>query len=238
MPRATTAAMALAVSAFMIVGLSLAQAQILMPFEQGSSAHYVTDDGSPGFVLDQTGSRAHLQFDGSNEVVVLDRNASRVGGASLLRDDGVPVIEIDPIGLMTVVTETGSTYATEDRTVEPLRLAARSVEAAAETAASVETRLSKTFGRAVSIEVDWASFDGDMARAAGEHQVYVAAEALQKLLDAGDTGAAAITTIKIIASDRINATPSGETLTLQIVPALGYGAGFSSALLADLLASS
>lgn len=217
-----------------------ATAQFSLSIGGEAPSYYASDDGSFGFVLDRSDSRAKVKFDGSEEVIVLDPTPNQFGGLSFTRDDGTAVVSIDSLGLVSVIGPDGNLAgAIATRTTDPLTLEDRTQAQVTATLGEISENLSKTLGAPISITADYASLGSSgAALAAAEHQGYVVAEAIGALALRGEPVGGTLKTVTISGGDRIGAKPAGDTLSVTISPALGHGAGFSSATLASLLEGS
>ena len=67
-------------------------------------AHYDSEYGRVGFILDRSGELAKLKFDGSEESLVLRWQPAASGDRLLVRDDGEVVIRVSGLGGMTLYT--------------------------------------------------------------------------------------------------------------------------------------
>jgi hypothetical protein len=93
----------------------------------GRLGHFSSSDGMSGFVLDRSGARPLIRFDGASETIELTETAASLGDIALRRPDGYVLLRIDPQGTMTLYDERhgdSGVTARRDQDAAPLAAAA------------------------------------------------------------------------------------------------------------------
>lgn len=132
------------------------------------AARYVTPDGATGFVLDRSRGDVRLQFDGTDEVLLL-RDGPAPGGARLLRfDTGDVALRQTPWGSLTLFTPEarGGVPVDAEGSAAPLDEAAPSIPAVEAAAAELGAFAGKRIGQPVEVTIDRAALiDSESGRA-------------------------------------------------------------------------
>ena len=192
-------------------------------------ARYVSDEG-PSFVLQQSGGRALLRFDGSDEVWAL-RPADGPRGELIWRNDvGRPMLNASRLGGMTVFTplRPGGAPAALLNGAEPLRPPQITPEQLLERFVAASVRASRAAGHLVR-------FDGPADIRAGEEPVLaeaanLASSAIVRLASAARPSRvlARIRQVRVARGRGAAATVVTDTVVVTVDPAQGVAGRPSS----------
>ncbi len=118
-------------------------------------AHFVTEDGD-GFILDRTGPKPLLRFDGSFEVWALQASPAPRGDTIYKNDLGEPMLRATRLGGLTVFTDQrpGGSAAALLGVAPPLRLAIMGPAALLERLELAHLRTSRAIGRLIPFEAE------------------------------------------------------------------------------------
>jgi hypothetical protein len=129
---------------------------------------YATLDGSRRFVLDRSGKDPKLQFEGSDEVIVLKEEPASLGERLLKLDTGEVLLKITNWGGLTLYTPENQQGVPVDRqgAAQPISLGDRPLDDLQREAQSLEASLSAALGASVPVIIDWGAMpDSPDARA-------------------------------------------------------------------------
>jgi hypothetical protein len=132
-------------------------------------ATYATLDGSRRFILDRSGSETKVQFEGSDEVIVLKEEPASLGERLLKLNTGEVLLKITNWGGLTLYTPENQQGVPVDRqgAAQPISLGDRPTGDLQREAQSLEDSLNATLGASVPVIIDWTSVpDTPDARAA------------------------------------------------------------------------
>ncbi|MGE3143726.1 MAG: DUF4908 domain-containing protein [Hyphomonadaceae bacterium] len=204
---------------------------LLADFHNGEAAkQYATPDGALRFVLDRSGGRiALLRLEGDPEVHVL-RPVAGAGGDELYRtENGRIVLRLTPHGGITIYTRNNQAgaAAAEEREVAPLAPQAAPPSIYQARLRDVQADATRRLGRPVAFEAPptaGAAASGLMLDAAER-----AAEAIVRAQ--GDL----IRRVVFVVGPEPIAMVRGDTLIVQVVPAMGYAGRPSSMVITGVV---
>jgi hypothetical protein len=196
-------------------------------------AVYATLDGRR-FVLDRTGKDPKVQFEGSDEVIVLREEPASLGERLLKLSTGEVLLKITNWGGLTLYTPENQQGEPVDRQGEaqPISLGARPLEDLQREAQSLEASLSAALGVSVPVIVDWGTVpNDDNARATLFEAILHARSALGDFA-ADDYGRAALSTnlraVQFMFSSVPGTEYSGGTWIIRVSPDQGLAGRLSA----------
>lgn len=130
---------------------------------------YSTLDGSKRFVLDRSGGDTKVQFEGSNEVLVLKEEPASLGERLLKLDSGEVLLKITTWGGLTLYTPSEKQGVPVDRagSAQPISIEDRPISDLQHEVSSLEQSLSGSLGANITVVVDWGALpDSPHVRAA------------------------------------------------------------------------
>lgn len=183
----------------------------------------------PAFVLDQSGPRALLRFQGSDEIWVLRPRAGPRGDIFYRNDVNEPVLRATRLGGVTLYTsdQPGGLPCALNGGVQPLRMSDFNLPRLAGHLLREAARGARAVGH--NLEVDAPDVDP------GEESVYaeavsLAVDALQRAAaNGGRQRASRVRTIRVVEGPSPGAAYASGVLSLTIVPRLGVAGRPSSA---------
>jgi len=190
--------------------------------DAGAAREYSTPDGSVRFVFDRSGQRAALvRFDGDPEVHVL-RNVGGADGVEIYRTESGDVqLRVSRHGGVTVYTRAYRTgyAATEERAVAPLAPPTPQPNIYQARLRDLQMSAQRRLGRPVSFVVP------SQPTPAASGVVLDAAERASESITALPPG---VRRIAFVLGAQPAAAIRGDTLIIQVVPAMGYAGRPSS----------
>lgn len=186
-------------------------------------SHYVTSDGSMGFVLDRSGARPMMQFTGSADVILLNPAPAARGDMIMRNPQGAVVLRVTSYGPATFYPEGNSKGIPLIRTPEGVQVAAGRHALDAGTMRSqarlVGEHVSMAVGKPVAFQADWEAVEADERSALGlSRSVQSVAEALRDLADKPKERkalAARLDTVTFMPGDGAGLRRQGRTLYVE-----------------------
>ncbi|MET0181574.1 MAG: DUF4908 domain-containing protein [Caulobacterales bacterium] len=207
-----------------------AQAQSASPLRQGfltemtsSVRQYSTPDNAVRFILDRSGRRAALvQFEGDPEVHVLRPVAGANGDEVYRSDAGDVQLRVTPHGGVTVYTRAIRTGAavSEEGVAAPLAPTAATVAVYQTRLRELQAQAQRRLGRPLAFTAPATP----PANATG-----LIIDAAARASDSIEALPRGVSRVQFVLGDRAGVGVRGDTLIIQVAPALGYAGRPSSA---------
>ena len=201
----------------------LAQGLLAEPQAAGAR-RYATPDGAVRFVFDRSGGRVALvRFEGDPEVHVL-RPVMAAGGGEIYRtENGDVILRVTPHGGITVYTRLHRTGApaSEGAEVAPLTPEAVQQTYMRERLRQLQVLAARSVGQSVTFDAPVATNNGS-ANGAMLDAAEVAAKGL------ADAPMTTVRHVVITIGTRPGAVMREETLTIEVVPQMGFAGRPSS----------
>lgn len=206
-------------------------------------AHYSSEYSRVGFILDFTGDRPKLKFDGSDEILVLNSIPAAGGDKLLERDDHFVVLRISFLGGVTLFTPDnmrGVPVAPDRRPVQALVSSVPPINVVRDYAARITAQARAETGREIFLDANWAQAARDTAiRELLFDSIRNAGTALIDWIRSG-AGRSAIGTrlkrIQFVAGPPTLPYRQGDTLVIVFTPGQGKAGRPASSVIYQQLA--
>ncbi len=206
----------------LMLGVSWGAWMVVQAADSASDVnHYVTEDGTGGFVLDLSGDDPLMRTDGSTEIAVLVSVPGPRGDTIYKYASGRTVLRQTNIGGITLFDRfyPEGRPVVRDSTAQPLVLIPLPLKAVQARATLLAGNLSNRVGTKLKIDVNWDAVPGgDSGAAALEDVMQVVAIGLRRIsIDTMGKDAIAdkIKTLRFMAADTINISLEKGILTVS-----------------------
>jgi len=195
--------------------------------------HYVSDDGSIGFVLDSGDSTPILKFDTSLEIFVLESVPGPRGDTIYKLDNSFAVLRKTNIGGMILFDDVWpeGRPVVRDGPAEPLTLPQRFPAQVSARAAALGQAITEKVGSEIVFEADWDAVPSQLGTATLADAVELAGMALLRLADdalARDALATRLKRVTFTPGDTLDIDLRGDTLVVTYVWTRGVHGRHSS----------